>query len=138
MPTSEHFNGCQYVISKRFYSQGFYGFYIPSKLLQVTIEQLNFGLLSIPKKGKMKAMVTCTSAPKIILKTKAWTFSLNWLTDVSSSFTQAAPLLYIEAKGQLQVQQLVWLGMEWLVENPNSTICSCICLAWNGVVSRES
>ena len=47
----------------------FYGFYIPSKVLQVTIEQLNFGLLSIPKKGKMKAVVTCTSAPKIILKT---------------------------------------------------------------------
>lgn len=70
-PTSEHFIGCQYVISKRFYSQAFYGFYIASKLLQVTIEQLNFGLLSIPKKGKMKAVVTCTSAPKIILKTKA-------------------------------------------------------------------
>ena len=89
----------------------FYGFYIPSKLLQVTIEQFNFGLLSIPKKGKMKEVITCTSAPKIILKTKAWTFSLNWLTDTISSYTQVAPLLY------------------WSKRPTTSTTA---CLAWNG------
>lgn len=78
LPTSEHFIGCQYVISKRFYSQVLiFLWFLHSFQTPTSYKQLNFGLLSIPKKGKMKEVVNLCLGSQNHSQNQGISFSLN-------------------------------------------------------------